>query len=264
MQRGIDVNRSTKLFLKLIEPKLKKLAYHAHEKMGLDYKTCVLHLGSLAAENILYKYVIGDVIPPIVWLFHPRTGHIMSQIEIESRKRAARQRTSSGVDVATLPQDIPEDDDGDSDFDDEVVALRRVLEDGRTLTTTEYRVLKFCLSNAREHTKHKESLHQHLAQCLEARRNFISRTYGIAYRKIIKAAGLHERFLSAKGVRTPVPSSTGSNLAADDVVRVIHMLREGASALDVAMMFETTDVTVYNLKRKYYECTDDEIRQLRA
>lgn len=296
IQRGIDRNKSTKLFLDLIRPKVRKMAGWVRAMTGMLLSEAMAEMESVAIESILSSYVMGELAPPLVWLFHPKYGSVrhwavrtvdrMSReresvvnygsIGMDSDARATgtdleerlailnRQVTNSRIQSAPPPV-VEESEEPDPALEERFRRALEIVEDGVTLSAVEYRVMRFCLTNARGHERMTDWLHQQMARALGMPRKDVSRVYAIASRKLIEAVGLRERFLRARGIEPPRERRTDRSrpLTADEVVLALSLLetaRGRATVLDVAFALGVTDGTLHQLRRRFGGMSPDQVR----
>lgn len=284
IQRNIARDTSTRLFLSLIRPKLKQAA-RSVARTGMSADEAVRELESHVMVTLLERYVMGEAAPPIVWLFHDKLGTVSLWVRHTVRD-ANRQRdrylSYSSSDTATSNADLetritllnrvasghrvhgppaaltPTVSEDPVESERCRVALD-VLEDGLTLTTAEYRVMRFCLQNARGSERMTDWLHQHMAKVLGVTRSVVSRLYGLSYRRLLDAVGLRRAYLSAKGIEPSTSRRTfRGRLTAEEILQVIE--NGHAASLDVAWALGISDVAVKQLRRKYAGMTPDQIR----
>lgn len=283
IQRNIDRDKSCRMFLALVRPKVRKMAMWVAGATGASVDEVVTDMESVVVESVLAHYVMGELVPPLVWLFHPRHGAIRHWA-VRTVERATREREQSFVyepadleqSVATLNRratgirsapalPVP-DEPVDLDEADRYRKALAVVDDGVTLTAVEHRVMKFCLANARGNERMTDWLHQRMALALGMQRKDVSRIYAIASRKIVEAVGLRERFLRARGIVAPKCRTDRSRpLTADEVIAALDMLetsRGRATILDVAWALGITDGKLHQLRRQFGGMTPDEIRKV--
>lgn len=302
IQRGIQRDKATRLFLHLIRPKLLKIAKWVRSRTGMDVHDAVREMESVAIETLLTTYVMGELVPPIVYLFNERHGavrHWAVRTVSEARRQramylsyggtaAGERATEGGGDlearlislnrvatqsrIHTAPPGLVEEGE-DAGRDERIEALCQralsVVEDGVTLPVTEYRILKFFLVNARDGVRMTEWITPHMARILGIPPNNVSRLYGLAYRRVIEKIGHKKTYLKARGlVPNVVRTADGSSkrLTADEIIEALRLLEEGrghgATVMDVAWALGATDITIHNVKRRYAGKTPEEIRAM--
>lgn len=281
IQRGIAREKSTRLFLKLIRPKLLKIAKWVRSRTGMPIMDAVREMESVSIETLITTYVMGEVVPPIVYLFNDRYGavrHWAVRTVAEAKKRRATDISYDASDldleqrvaqlnrlvtqhrVQTPPPPLVE-----GETEDEVQArqalvdwVMRIIEDGVTLPVAEYRVIRFCLSVG-------PGAHRYLQQV--AKRKQVSRLHAMGCRRIIEALGRKDAYLRSKGIRSGVVRRVDASrrLTADEILEVLRLLEEGhGTVMDVAWALGATDATVHNVRRRYAGKTVEEIRALCA
>ncbi|APU88912.1 hypothetical protein Rctr197k_100 [Virus Rctr197k] len=295
LQRNIDRNRSTRLFLRLVHPKLLKLAQQVKRATGMAVEDAVMEMQSVAVETLISSYVMGELVPPLVFLFHERYGSVRHWVvrTLEQTQRdkdrylsygsvgiePASNRASSGVDlearlgilnqsttgIASVPSVSSPEPEEPNETHDRIQQALRVLEDGTSLSAVEYRILRFCLNNARGvDARMTDWLHQWLARVLDVPRKDVSRVYGIASRKLLDAVGLRTKYLRERGIEPPKRRTDRTRpLTADEIITALELLRSSrgrATILDVAWAIGVTDATIHQLRRRFGHMAADHIR----
>ena len=192
MKRGIQVNASTKLFLEMIRPKLKRMAQDIHKDVwGYHDMDVIRHdLESAAVEQILRHYSIGEIAYPLHYLFGFPNGVLrrFASAYRERLRRNFRYRMGMGDDEQV------EEPRHDERLDDEKVTLRmdtvrHIINNGVTLRAAEYRVMSFCLANAKDGGVKRpiNGLHTYLAKSLGVIRPRVTKLWSDACAKIIEA-----------------------------------------------------------------------------
>lgn len=241
IKRGIHVNRSTKLLLRLLRPKLVKIAQWvqgAVQPFHVDFEELILELESVCIERIIVDYDMAGRAWPLHYLFgHPsgirgwamkyannvrREAYTHYQygassdepfedvtMDLESRLTRANAIATGGR-IKTLPQTCEAVDlEEELDARHERQRLGTVLEavdDGVSLTLAEYRVMQFCLANANTFDNARSlvtGLHGFLADHAGIQRKTISKYYRSAGYKLAHAADVTHSTLSARGVHAP-------------------------------------------------------------
>ena len=169
LKRGIEVNRSTKLLLQMLRPELKNLTQWAIRGTNIDAGMALADLESYTIELILKKYVMGGVAYPLHWLFGRPHGYInlyANNYAKKTRQYESMQllsgRNEEDEDDSSEPFYDPRDEEEDTTKSTRVA--RDIIDDGITLTLQEYRILKFCLSNASDAKRPLSGLHVYLGQ----------------------------------------------------------------------------------------------------
>lgn len=288
LKRGIDVNRTTRAFLSLIQPGTRKIAKYVATRTNARFAQVVTELESIAIEAILTDYVMGEIISPLPWLFQHRRGCLrlwalrtVRAYERDQQRMVSYSRKTELVDGRTFesgnsrrqvspenfivrsPYDDPSDDRLMSDRCQHALEL---VEDGKTLTAAEYRAFRFCLKNARGPSATTTWLHRHLAESMGVLRKDVSRLHGIAVRKILEGTGYRDRYFKSRGVELPKTRRNSRNrpLTPDEIVAAVETLRTAdgrATVLDLAWALNTTDATVHQLKRRFAGLSLAEVRE---
>lgn len=278
--RGIDRDRSTKLFLALIRPKLRRVAEWVSDQTGRPRRELIPEMESVAIENLLTCYHMGEVVPPLVWLFNGRFGAVRHWAhQMVRRMRRVRRRdwsltfvdgcddleealtllnrraTGHRIRGGPLLPARTSDELPDPEREERVRRALAAVEDGRTLTALEYRVMRFCLDHARG-ARGTDWLHRHLAGVLGVARKDVSRIFAIASRKLVEAAGLRRAYLSARGISAPKRRRVDQTrpLTAEEVITALEMLggsRGRATKLDIAWACGISDSKLLDLERRY-------------
>lgn len=184
MKRGIDVNSSTKSLLNLIRPKLRKLAKRAIQGTQVPMETALADMESKAVEYLLKNYMLGDAAFPLHFLFAVPGGHMTHFANNYARKEQEyNEFYPLESDVESYISESYTIEDSTSTTKETELA-RTIINDGITLTRTEYRVFKFCMTNAIEGKRPISGLHVYLAKVMGTNRAKINRIYLDAARKI--------------------------------------------------------------------------------
>lgn len=214
MKRGIAREDTTRLFLSMIRPKLMQLALHATKGTRKPTEDALHDFETEAYEAIVRRYEIGEVAYPLHFLFGFPNG-ALRRFAASYRDRLVRHDVThasfdvDGIDpdrrivalnasatrgtILSPPPSAMCMPTFDEDIDDKRVTAkmdlaRFVLEDGVTLTTAEYRVLRYSLDNARDGSRRLlNGLHVHLARILGVPRTRVAKLYSDATEKLINA-----------------------------------------------------------------------------
>jgi hypothetical protein len=193
IKRGIDVNRTTRLLLQMLRPKLKLFARHAIQGTRIDLETALADMESFTIEQIQQHYIMGEIAYPLHWLFDFARGHVYFYAHNYAKKGRKYEEThsfqsnwatehSETIDDAPLP--LAEDEETTQSTRD----ARAIVDDGLTLTLPEYRVLKFCLTNALDAKRPLNGLHIHLARSMGLVRARVTKIYSDAHKKLLLEA----------------------------------------------------------------------------
>lgn len=220
LQLGIDRNRAAANLLQIFRPGMIKLISYARQSgsaNGMDIDQLLYDMQSTAIEYLMNDYKIGDRGRATPYLFDPHQGFLTKWIKwVTSKNRRfyahhelynpdhGDREESEYADYAT-EQASGQDGwtaiiEGSSNnyhdpyanenqaFNDLSEAVNDIIEDGYTLNSNEYRVIKFCLHNGNEinNTRHIDGLHIYLAKLMGVSRPRITRLYKRAKDKLRK------------------------------------------------------------------------------
>jgi hypothetical protein len=186
LKRGIEMNRSTRMLLSMLRPKLRALARFAVRETHLNVDMVVTELESATIEALLKNYVMGEIAYPLHYLFGHPNGVIRHYANNYVKK--VRRYEDTHVIVANLAEQVTDTYEAFVDEEDDTTRrtriAREVIDDGITLNAIEYRVLKFCLTNATEARRPLNGLHVHLAKTMGVVRARVTKIYADALRKV--------------------------------------------------------------------------------
>jgi len=191
IKRGIEVNRSAKLFLQMVRPILKKFAKRAIAGTNIDIETALADLESQTIEYLQHYYVMGEIAYPLHYLFGQPNGVIRHFSNNYARKTRRYEEThvlsdTSEPEAGSAWEAQQPSPDEQEELETEVTrAARAVIDDGMTLTLPEYRVLKFCLTNAMEAKRPLNGLHVYLARNMGVVRARVTRIFADAGKKLV-------------------------------------------------------------------------------
>lgn len=190
IKRGIDVNSSAKLFLQMMRPILKKFAKQAIRGTHIDAETALADLESQTIEYLQHFYVMGEIAYPLHYLFGQPNGVIRHFANNYARKTRRYEETHvldlDFPDAAETPDENAVRPDAEDESETEATrAAREVIDDGITLTLPEYRVLKFCLSNAIEAKRPLNGLHVFLSHTMGVVRARVTKIYADSTKKLV-------------------------------------------------------------------------------
>lgn len=212
LQLGIDRNKATTNLLRLLRPGMIRLLNYIKQSgnyPGIDMDQLLSDMQATTIEYLLYDYKIGDRGRATPYLFDPQQGFLTKWIKWvvgKNRKFYAQHELYNISDGSSsddsennlqLSSDInhrlsadsiyhdPYADDSQSDLTQKVT---QIIEDGVTLNSNEYRVIKFCLVNSNETnaTRHIDGLHIYLAKLMGVSRPRATRLYKRAREKLIE------------------------------------------------------------------------------
>jgi len=221
LQLGIDRDKSAQNLLDIFRPGMIRLITHTRQQgntPGLDMEQLLADMQSTAIEYLLYDYKIGDRGRATPYLFDPHQGFLTKWVKWvvgKSRRFYSHHELHSGS-----TDDEGHDDSGDVQFqiqggegtsswnsiiegtsslrydpyapENEESSMMNtvmgIIEDGYTLNSNEYRVMKFCMANGNESnaTRHIDGLHIYLARLMGVSRPRITRLYKRARDKMIR------------------------------------------------------------------------------
>lgn len=188
IKRGYEVNRSAKMFLEMVRPELKKLARIAIRNTRVDLDTAFRDLESETIMRMQHGFVLGDIGYPMYYLFGHPNGHISRYAfkYSEKPKKYERGELLSGAKWIEAKLDTVVEDHEETETE-ETRCARAVIEDGVTLTLSEYRVITLCMLHAKEPKRPLNGLHDYIARMLKTDRNEVNRLMKSASNKIREA-----------------------------------------------------------------------------
>jgi hypothetical protein len=219
IKRGIDVNRSTKLLLELVKPKLVKLSQeiiNATGASGRDRDMIFADVQSEFVNLLLHKYIIGEWGYMLHYLFGMPKGlmrrYVTSTITRRRKYNAEMlsgpmshsiedhrhqnpeekyerlERKRQHFEAATNPDETMES----AHIKGLARRINGIIEDGVTLRLAEYRVLRFCLDNASDQKRPLNGLHIYMGKVLGVVRSRCTKLYADALVKVREASGFEE------------------------------------------------------------------------
>jgi hypothetical protein len=278
----------------------------------VDIGETIRELESAVIENLMEHYRMGERMHPLRWLFGKPHGairrwaaHRVHELKREALltvsygsatdettqvrasdsvchrdfvSRLARLNfVSTGHQVHSPPADLikePEEYDTNAAFRANADSAQRVIDDGLTLPLAEYRVLKFCLSNANETSaKPTTGLHRYIAHVTDTPRSIVTWRYGQALRRLLDATGQAPDYLRRRGLSLPNGSSayrrerwrlqlppSKEAISAKEVADMIETRAQpGVTALDVAWIYGVSVDLVYRLQRRFRDYSRQQI-----
>ena len=318
IQRDIERDRSLRLFLKMIRPKLIKTALRMVNRGGsygsLFTDDLVAEQESVITVVLLKHYVLGDIGHPLHYLFGKPNGAVYRWVlhRINSHCRYYSTNFLYGSTAEATDDDSPHDTNYSADFERKLHRLNkaatggrvqsapplavtaapdtktndtplsrsidqamRVVEDGVTLSLSEYRVIRFCLTHARDDGSIRilDGLHRFLAAQTGSSRQVATRLFASAERRIIDALGLTSKILRSRGVdvclipkyrRERIQRRRGwkPSLSVQEVIDAIRFreAHQSARLSDVAWGYGISLVTLRHFCRRFQGKKDAEIR----
>jgi len=269
LQRHINVNRTTRTLLKIIRPKLQRVASNLlKDTTGnrSDAADIMAELEAQTIEQLMHHYVMGEKLHPLRWLFSHPSGAITRWGTNYRRAMWRRQRAEVLVDSEVLDQRATEDDapveyDQDAESRARTLAAMQLVRDGLTFPLHEYRVLRFFLRNAAEEgAKPHFGLATVLANATGMSRKTVELTYTLATRRLLDWSGqapkitvpapaLNRRY--QRMLRTP--SRARSNRLALSLEEIVQMLEacEEHTVANVAWAYGISEALVYRMRREF-------------
>lgn len=188
IKRGIDVNRSARAFLQMVRPELKILARYAVKGTNIDPDTALADLESFTMDQIQHVYLMGETFWPLPFLFGKPDGRVRRFAGAYSKKTKRFEAThvlEGGDSAFGNPAWDNHVESEPEELDNELTrAARGVVDDGITLSLTEYRVMKFCLSNASDAKRPLNGLHVYLARTTGQPRTKVTKFFKDASDKV--------------------------------------------------------------------------------
>lgn len=203
LQRGIDRNKTAKSILVMLRPKLRKISHWVSSRTNTPREEVLREVESRVIEQLLTTYIVGELVPPVVWLFHQKYGGIRHWA-MQVVGRAARERSIylsydarneeefedkvQGLNVVStdgwVRSTSATPEPYDADVDVQIAHAITLIDDGRTLSTAEYRVLRFHLTNARKGEVVGGS-QQWIADRMRRPRTYVTSMRAVALRKVV-------------------------------------------------------------------------------
>lgn len=196
LKRDIDVDRSTKLFLQMVRPKLRVFARQAIRDTNLDFDVALADMESHTIDYIRRYYVMGEIAYPLHYLFgHPQG--VMRHFTNNYARKSKRYEETHVLDDASMTweeqsdanamrMEAEDEDDTAETTSDVTRRARDIIEDGLTLTSQEYRVMKFCMMNATDAKRPLNGLHVYLSRTMGIPRAKATKVYADATRRVVQ------------------------------------------------------------------------------
>jgi hypothetical protein len=202
---NINVDQSAASLLKLFRPGMINLVADAKRRangVNVDFDEMLAEMQSFTIESIMTKYRIGELNPITNFLFDIRSGYLVkwSRWYVTKLRRFYGRHVLSGYGQNEDEFEFSDDGDGqhtagqttwDPTSEESVMTFQakpqatlsddvgNIIDDGTTLNTNEYRVVKFCLQNANDSNDVRmiDGLHIQLANLMGVSRPRITRLY---------------------------------------------------------------------------------------
>lgn len=210
LQRGVDRDKATTNLLQIFRPGMIRLITRAKDTgdiHGVDIDRVLSDMQAVTIEYFVRDYKIGDRGRATPYLFDPKKGFLIKWLKytINKHKRFYYHHElfdpisfkSGSADAADSDQysktlqavEFLQHDPFNENVDIVSDLIRRVVDiinDGVTLNSNEFRVLKFCMANGNEAngTRHIDGLHIYLSKLMGVSRPRITRLYKRAREKI--------------------------------------------------------------------------------
>lgn len=244
--RNIDRNQATKQLLTMIRPKTLQISKYVARTVGSRFPRDIRHdLESFLIEALLRLYRHGPIHPlhylfgrpngvALHWARHYVVRHYSyaravylygttATAALERHPGSAYQPAgdfekairvlniaAGNYTVTSSPLDasVPAPESTLIDTAERLSAAEAILDDGLTLPLHEYRVLRFCLANARSAPRKGavRGLQNYLADQMGVSRRVVCRLFARASQRLVDATGMTERRLAAVGL--PLQSAT--------------------------------------------------------
>lgn len=204
IKRGIDVNRSCKLFLEMVRPALKAFSKKAIRNTAIEPDIALADFESKTIELLQNTYIQGEYGYPLHFLFGQPRGHIRlysynyAKDERKNNDHMFLQKSDSLQTWDSLQNKHPTEVDDMAEFygparltgasgcsgsnethyqTDKTSAAREVIYDGVTLDSTSFRVASFCLTNASEAKRPLSGLHVYMSKVTNIPRTKVTKIW---------------------------------------------------------------------------------------
>ena len=219
MLRNIDRDRSARILLELLRPKINKIAQDMNRRLApaitLDIDEATADIESAIIEYILSHYLMGELAYPLYFLFGGKNGVMWRwSLAYVSKARKAWKNlypvggatnseegdfedrlarlTAAATDGRVTQRYIQSASQTEDELIDKmerkerVRQARRVIDDGVTFRLAEYRVLSFCMVNARDRGARRpiDGLHAFMSERMGVVRSRITRIFADATSKL--------------------------------------------------------------------------------
>jgi hypothetical protein len=263
MKEGLKVDRTAKLILKMLRPKSISISNWIKERVPeVDHEHLLMEVESATIEGLLYHYKIHKAAYPLHYLYNKKIGYMSGWAKryVDKHIRNSKNLVLIGTTIpADLEPEAPPSDDPGVNLLRSTNALRMV-EDGVTLTTSEYRVLKFCLAYAGELQKKSvvSGLHKKLAAYAGWSRRKAGRHYEKASQK------LHEHIsgppkslpdvVDVENRRRRLLGLQNNELSEEEIEALVSKFDE-AGISETCRTFVLDERAAYKYRREYAEQT---------
>ena len=295
----VEPDRAAKLLLEMLKPKTMTIAQKIMRTTGgrLEFSEVYADVQSQVIEILLCKYDLGELLRPLGWLFAEPNGAMTrwtlryanekrkqfvvmmsydsgprlsdaagSTWDMETSIRVMNSAVTGGkIRSSPLGTTEIEVDDGTQARYQDMVA---VLDDGVTLDTTEYRILKFYFDNGREDWAMPiKGLRRYASRRFRVASSQVPTIYHAASQRIIDAMGEGPAQMAKRGV-TPPPESArrrrrwrmrlsnpSDHLSQPEIKAILAMRRERnkPAVHDIAWALGVTPDAIYRVQRRASE-----------
>jgi len=213
IRNSIDKEASSKLLLDMVRPGIVRLIANARDRVGsgyIDVEALLPDIESRVIESLISNegYRVGERSYLSTFWFgsDPRTGWIKKWIMwgFSKDQRFYKRHTLFGDNPKSdSEEEISETDrsaicdfevsqhvEPDESCNDAISAIKRIIDDGISLNTNEYRVISFCMAHANESNKARliDGTHTYLAEVMGVSRPRITHLFFISKEKLKQAA----------------------------------------------------------------------------
>lgn len=175
----------------MVRPKLKIYAKIAIRGTNIPMAVALADMESQTIEYLQQIYVMGDRAYPLHFLFGDKNGYIKHFANNYARKtrkfeathfleRGDRKRDDGYGDPQWDAREEPDEEETET-----TRRAREVVDDGLTLTLSEYRVMKFCMSNASDAKRPLNGLHIYIARAMGCSRARVTKVFADCRKKLI-------------------------------------------------------------------------------
>jgi len=283
LQRGIEVDKTSRLLLRLVRPKIRQAALNLIKTLDTenDKDEIIVDLSAFVIEQLMTKYVMGEHMHPLRWLFNRPNGAVTRWAIRYRRAAYKRQRhevvsDTDALDFETVPG---------HEFDPDAATRERnslalqLIKDGVTFPLKEYRALRFFLCNADDRPGMPHyGLPRRLAAVSNQSAKQLIRTYASASRRLLDWTGAAPAFLKAHGLSIPPEAierrrrrllhqetrkSNEDSLTASEIHEVLYIrYNTRASAPELAWCYGISEYTLYRLQQRFRGLSLSEIRAI--
>ena len=189
IQINKEKNKSTKLLLKMFRPQLQKMATQiSNDRLGsyISSTDLIHEMESVIIEHIISHYIIGEIAYFTYYLFGFPNGVMRKWMLWKTNQDRKVYNNHYLVDEPISIEDDTPILLEENQKNERIEHAKRVIDDGITLRASEYRVMKFCLENARDNrnTRMIDGLHLYLANQMNISRTRVTQHFRNAKKKL--------------------------------------------------------------------------------